>query len=39
MLYALRVHLDEVTISKAWAEGQAMTMEQAVEYALATENE
>jgi hypothetical protein len=28
------VQLDETTFKKAWAEGSAMTMEQAVEYAL-----
>ena len=29
-----RVNLDEVTFTKTWAEGRAMTMEQAVAYAL-----
>jgi predicted ATPase len=36
---ALRAHLDEAPFSKAWAEGMTMTMQQAIEYALATENE
>ena len=36
---ALRAQLDAAAFSKAWAEGQAMTMEQAIEYALAKENE
>jgi predicted ATPase/class 3 adenylate cyclase len=31
---ALRAQLDEATWAKAWAEGSAMSMEQAVEYAL-----
>ena len=30
----VRTNLDEVTFAKAWAEGRAMTMEQAVAYAL-----
>jgi len=30
----LRAQLDEATLEKAWAEGHAMTLEQAVEYAL-----
>jgi tetratricopeptide (TPR) repeat protein len=30
----LRANLDEATFSKAWAEGRAMTLEQAGEYAL-----
>jgi hypothetical protein len=31
----LRAQLDEATFEAAWAEGQAMTLEQAVAYALA----
>ncbi|MBI3536834.1 MAG: hypothetical protein HY070_04655 [Chloroflexi bacterium] len=31
---SLRAQLDEVAFVKAWAEGRAMTMEQAIEYAL-----
>jgi hypothetical protein len=31
---AVRAQLDEATFAKAWAEGHAMTLEQAVEYAL-----
>ena len=30
----LRANMDAATFAKAWAEGRAMTMEQAVEYAL-----
>ena len=33
-LSALRAQLDEVTLAAAWAEGQAMTLEQAVEEAM-----
>lgn len=33
----VQAHLDEATFTAAWAEGQAMTLEQAVNYALATE--
>jgi len=33
----VQAHLDEATVTAAWAEGQAMTLEQAVNYALATE--
>jgi hypothetical protein len=29
-----RAQLDEAAFTKAWEEGQAMTMEQAIEYAL-----
>ncbi len=31
-----RAHLDEATWQAAWAEGQAMSMEQAITYALET---
>jgi hypothetical protein len=31
---AVRGQLDEVVFVKAWAEGRAMTLEQAIEYAL-----
>jgi hypothetical protein len=30
----LRANMDEMTFAKAWAEGHAMTMEQAIEFAL-----
>ena len=30
----LRVNMDEATFAKSWAEGRAMTMEQAIAYAL-----
>ena len=33
-LIALRAALDEKTLAAAWAEGRAMSMEEAVEYAL-----
>jgi predicted ATPase/transcriptional regulator with XRE-family HTH domain len=33
-LAIVRVQLDETTFAKAWAEGRAMTMEQAMEYGL-----
>lgn len=33
----LHAHLDESTISTAWAEGRLMTLEQALEYALSEE--
>jgi predicted ATPase/class 3 adenylate cyclase/DNA-binding XRE family transcriptional regulator/Flp pilus assembly protein TadD len=36
---ALRAQLDKGTFSKAWAKGQAMTAQQAIEYALTTEDE
>lgn len=36
---ALRAKLDEAAFSNVWAEGRAMTMEQAVEYALAEQVE
>jgi len=39
LVATLRAQLDEAAFSRAWAEGQAMTMEQAIEYALAKENE
>jgi hypothetical protein len=32
---AVRARLDEATFTAAWAEGRAMTMEQAIAYALA----
>lgn len=32
---AVRAQLDEATFTAAWTKGRAMTMEQAVEYALA----
>jgi len=35
MLPTLRQHLGEPTFSQAWAEGQAMSFERIVEYALA----
>jgi hypothetical protein len=31
---AARAQLDEATFAKAWAEGQAMTLDKAVAYAL-----
>jgi predicted ATPase/transcriptional regulator with XRE-family HTH domain len=31
---AIRAHLDEATFAAAWAEGRAMTLEQAIAYAL-----
>ena len=31
---AVRAQLDEETFAMEWAEGQALTMEQAIEYAL-----
>jgi hypothetical protein len=31
----IRAQLDEAVIAAAWAEGQAMTMEQAIAYGLA----
>jgi non-specific serine/threonine protein kinase len=34
----LRSRLDEATFQKAWADGSAMTMDKAIEYALETEN-
>ena len=34
---AVRAQLDEATFATAWAEGRVMTLEQAVDYALATE--
>ena len=34
-LAALQKELDETTFAAAWAEGRAMTLEQAIEYALA----
>jgi len=30
----LRANMDEAAFAKAWAEGRALTMEQAIEYAL-----
>ena len=30
----LRANMDEDAFSKTWAEGRALTMEQAIEYAL-----
>ena len=30
----LRARIDETALAKAWAEGRALTMEQAIEYAL-----
>jgi predicted ATPase/class 3 adenylate cyclase/DNA-binding XRE family transcriptional regulator len=36
---AARAALGEEAFAAAWAEGQAMTMEQVIEYVLATENE
>jgi tetratricopeptide (TPR) repeat protein len=33
-LAIIRARLDEATLTAAWAEGQAMTLEQAIEYAL-----
>jgi len=35
---AVRAQLDETTFNTAWAEGQAMTLEQAIEYALENVN-
>ena len=35
---AVRAHFDEATFAAAWAEGRAMTMEQAVAYALGEED-
>jgi hypothetical protein len=32
---AARAHLDEATFAAAWAEGRAMTLEQAIDLALA----
>jgi DNA-binding NarL/FixJ family response regulator len=37
-LAAARAGLDEATFAKAWAEGRAMTPEQAVEYAISQED-
>ncbi len=34
VLSAARAQLDEAAFAAAWAEGQAMTMEEAVRYAL-----
>jgi hypothetical protein len=34
---ALRAHLDEVSLDTAWAEGRAMTVPQAIDYALESE--
>lgn len=34
---AVRAQLDEATFAAAWAEGRAMILEQAIDYALATE--
>jgi hypothetical protein len=34
-----RAGLNEKNLSRAWAEGRAMTLEQAVEYALAPEGQ
>ena len=39
MVAALHTQLDEAAFTKAWAEGMTMTTEQAIEYALASENE
>jgi hypothetical protein len=36
-LAVLRIDLDETTFAAAWAEGRAMTLEQAIEYALAVD--
>ena len=36
-LAALRMELDETAFAAAWAQGRAMTLEQAIEYALAEE--
>jgi hypothetical protein len=36
-LAAVRSQLDEATFAQAWAEGQAMTLEQAMAYALKDE--
>jgi tetratricopeptide (TPR) repeat protein len=36
-LVVLRAQLDEATFTTVWAEGQAMTLQQAIEYALAVE--
>lgn len=33
---AVRIRMDQATFAKAWAEGRAMTLEQAIEYALET---
>ena len=38
-LALLRAKLDEKTLARFWKKGKAMTMQQAIEYALATENE
>ncbi len=35
----LRANMDETAFDKAWAEGKAMTLEQAISCALATEGE
>jgi hypothetical protein len=39
-MFAVRTHLGHETMTGAWDEGQAMTLEQAIEYALnvASEN-
>jgi hypothetical protein len=34
-LSSMRKQLDEASVAAAWAEGRAMTMEQAIAYALA----
>jgi len=34
IVYAIRTQLDEDVFTKAWAEGQAMKVEQAIDYAL-----
>jgi hypothetical protein len=34
VLAAVRAQLDEATLNAAWAEGQAMTQEQAIAFAL-----
>ena len=34
---AARAHLDEAAFAATWAEGQAMTLEQAIAYALSDE--
>jgi hypothetical protein len=36
---AARAQLDELTFNTAWAEGRAMTMDEAVQFALETVNE
>ena len=33
-IFLLRAQLDETTLSSAWAEGRAMTLDQAAAYAL-----